>query len=488
MSEQHTVKERPAATQGGRSKEGKVGQAKMGLLSCILMGIGSIIGASIFATTPIAIKIVGGNGVVLGFVFASVFVFLKTIPEIVLSSALPANGAAYMHLSRLIHPVVGALFSFNQIVVGTMKIATMALTFSTYFCMLFPSVPGWLAAVSCTLIFTVISIYGLKLSSQVQNICVGVLLLALGCYLFMGWGATTVSIATVVSSTFQLAKMWAAMGIMHGSLMGANVLMYVADEVENPSKNVPVAFGVSTMVTAILYAGMAYVTVGVMPDFFKIDNLATVAGKFMSPGMLAFFISGGALLAVVTSINSAIMMFSRVNFAAARDGLLPAGLSRINRYGVPANSIWLNSIICCVAILSGMNLTDVVNITTIPGLLLNPIIFFAVFMLPKYYPNAYKASYLKIPHWLNCVIVVVSTALCFLLGGSVLFQMNPRNWIIMTCFYILVTIYTILRMNWLKKNRNINLFQNMKTAYAPWDEREKRAAEALAKDPHATII
>ena len=40
---------------------------KMGLMSCILMGIGSIIGASVFASTPIAIKIVGGHGIVIGF-------------------------------------------------------------------------------------------------------------------------------------------------------------------------------------------------------------------------------------------------------------------------------------------------------------------------------------------------------------------------------------------------------------------------------------
>ena len=43
---------------------------KMKLLSCILMGIGSIIGASVFATTPIAIKIIGGNGIVVGFICA----------------------------------------------------------------------------------------------------------------------------------------------------------------------------------------------------------------------------------------------------------------------------------------------------------------------------------------------------------------------------------------------------------------------------------
>ena len=70
---------------------------KLGLLSCILMAIGSIIGASIFATTPVAIKIVGGNGVVLGFILAAVVVVLRTLPELIMMAALPANGASYMY-------------------------------------------------------------------------------------------------------------------------------------------------------------------------------------------------------------------------------------------------------------------------------------------------------------------------------------------------------------------------------------------------------
>ena len=86
---------------------------KLGLFSCIIMAIGSIIGASIFATTPVAIKIVGGNGVVLGFILAALVVVLRTIPELIMMAALPANGASYMYLTRLVHPVLGALDAFN---------------------------------------------------------------------------------------------------------------------------------------------------------------------------------------------------------------------------------------------------------------------------------------------------------------------------------------------------------------------------------------
>jgi amino acid transporter len=453
---------------------------KISLFSCILMGIGSIIGASVFATTPIAIKIIGGNGIVLGFIYASIFVFLKTFPEMVLTSALPANGASYMHLTRLIHPYVGIVHAFNQLVIGTMKVATMALTFSTYFKMIFPSIPEVIVAITITLIFTIISLYGIKFSATVQNICVAVLLGALGIYIFGGWGHTVVSIKEVIATNFEIAKMWAAMGIMHGSLIGANVLMYAADEIDNPGKNIPIAFVAGTVITSVLYAALAYVTVGVMPNFYEIDNLATVAQKFLSPAMLVFFISGGALLAVVTSINSAILMFSRSHFAAARDGLFPNSIMKINKYGAPGNSIWLNSVITILAMISGFNLTDVVNITAIPGLLLSPIIFASVFALPYKFPNSYKTSFLKIPHWINCLIVIIASVLSILMGSYVLKQMQPKNYIIMIAFYIVAAIYTYLRIKYLKDKKGFDMISKMKEPYQPWIDRERQATEEFS--------
>ncbi|GAB1431444.1 hypothetical protein MASR2M29_00690 [Spirochaetota bacterium] len=454
---------------------------KMTLFSSILMGIGSIIGASIFATTPIAIKIMGGNGIVWGFILAALFVFIKTWPEMVASSALPANGGSYMHLTRLVHPSMGILHAINYLVIGPMKVATMALTFSTYFAMLVPGIPPVVVAIAITLIFTVLTLYGIKIASWVQNVLVAVLLVALGMYVFMGWGATVVSLGDVLKTTFELSKLWAAMGIMHGSLIGANVLIYVADEIENPSKNIPIAFIVGTIFTAVLYAAIAYVAVGVMPQWFKIDNLATVAKVFMKPAALTFFISGGALLAVVTSINSAILMFSRSHMAAARDGLYPKGIMKINKHGAPANAIWLNTVIAVAAMASGYNLTDVVNITSIPGLLLSPIIFAAVFWIPKYYPNCYKASYIKTPHWLNILIIIVASVLSVLLGSYVIKQMAPKNWITMIVFYIIAFIYVVARARYLKKKDGSDMLANMKKPYEPWLAREEESKAKLAK-------
>lgn len=451
----------------------------MKLMSCILMGIGSIIGASVFATTPVAIKIIGGNGIVVGFICAALFVFLRSIPEMLLVAALPANGGSYMYLTRLVHPLLGTWDAFNELAVGVLKIATMALTFGEYFCMLVPACPEAVAAVGCIILFTVISWFGIKFSSTVQNICVIILLIALGVYVVGGWGATVVTFGEVVSTTIELAPLWAAMGIMHGSLIGANVLYYSAEDIENPGKNVPIAYLVSTLATAVIYALMAYVTVGVMPNFYEIDNLATVASKFLSPALLVFFVAGGALLAVVTSINSAMMMFSRINFAAARDGLFPKLISKLNEHGAPGFSLWLNSVIAILLVVSGFNLEDVVKITTIPGLFLLPIIFFSVFMMPKKFPYACKNSYIKTPYVLNCIVTTIAGVACVVIGWYVIGEMAPHNWIAMIVYYVIAIGYTIIRRNYVMKKEGYDIFQQMKEPYQPWYEMEEQAKAAL---------
>ena len=72
------------------------------------------------------------------------------------------------------------------------------------------------------------------------------------------------------------------MGILHGSLIGANVLVYSAEEIEDPGKAIPIAYLVSTLFTAIVYALIGYVTVGVAEQdgfqaIFAINDLAQVA-------------------------------------------------------------------------------------------------------------------------------------------------------------------------------------------------------------------
>lgn len=452
---------------------------KMSFSMCMFMCIGSIIGAGIFARTPLVIRLVG-NGLVWGFFLAAIFVFLKTIPEVIASSALPANGASYMHLTRLMHPALGAVHAYNQLILGTMNVAIMSLVFAQYFVMIVPGVSATLVAVGVALVFTVISTFGVKTSAWVQNVCVVILIAVLGIFIFGGLPNVEISVMDVLKPSVRITQLWAAMGLLHGSLMGANVLMYAADEVDNPSRTIPITFVISTLICAALFAIVGFVALGTVPMDQWMDfatNLATAAGKFLSPQLLTLFIVGGPLLAVATSINALILMFSRSHFVAARDGLFPTVISKINKHNAPAISIWLNSGIGILAIVAGFNLDDVVLMVSVPGLLMAPVIFLAVLYLPKKYPNCYKNSFLKIPHWVACTVVVLASGLSLLLGWSVTGKMGPRNWIAMIGFYTIALIYTVVRWQYLKKNKGIDIFENMRKPYEPWVKREKELAE-----------
>lgn len=454
---------------------------KMSFSMCLFMAIGSIVGAGIFARTPLVIRLVG-DGLVWGFLLAAFFVFMKTIPEVILSSALPANGASYMHLTRLMHPALGAVHAFNQVVLGTMNVAVMSLTFATYFVMLFPSVSPVIVGVAVAIVFTIISTFGVRVSGWVQNIAVVILLIALAIFIFGGFPSVSITLMDVIAPTVKITRLWAAMGLLHGSLMGANVLMYAADEIDNPGRTIPLTFIISTLICAIIFALMGFVSIGNIPVAEWADrsiNLATVASKYLHPNMLVFFIIGGPLLAVSTSINAMILMFSRAHSVAARDGLFPIAISKVNKHGAPANAIYFNTTIGILAIVGGLNLDDILLIIAVPGLLIMPVIFSSIFRLPKTFPNCYKTSFLKIPHKINQIIVIVSSILAWLLGSSVLAKMNFNTWVAMIGFYAIALIYTIVRWQYLKKNKGIDIFQNMREPYAPWVERERKAIKQL---------
>lgn len=106
-----------------------------------------------------------------------------------------------MYLTRLVHPIAGAMDAFNELMVGVMKIATMSLTFSTYFKYILPECPEQVSAVIAIVVFTIISCFGLKISAIVQNVCVAILVVALGCFIFLGWGNTAISLGAVLSDT-----------------------------------------------------------------------------------------------------------------------------------------------------------------------------------------------------------------------------------------------------------------------------------------------
>ena len=186
---------------------------KMTVFSCITMSIGAIIGAGLFSSLPMGIDMVG--------------------PKV--GWALIAGG--YVYMSRFIHPSVAFVQSLNSCV-GMLNIAVMSMTFASYFCQLFPNadLDARYVAAGCAIIFTIIATFGARFTGNVQNITVGILIVALGVYIFFGIGSVPHGevLADYRAPTSDFVTLWGAVAILNYALQGGAVIASFADEAENP--------------------------------------------------------------------------------------------------------------------------------------------------------------------------------------------------------------------------------------------------------------
>ncbi len=446
---------------------------KMTMLGCVTMAMGAIIGAGLFTSLPMTLDMVGSN-VGWALILTTIFICLKTLPSLYLQSSLPVTGSTYVYIARLIHPAVGYVQTLNS-VIGALNISIMSMTFANYFVELFPEIAldTKLVAVACALIFTVIGTFGANAIGKFQNIMMALLLIALGVYIFFGIGAVEVgtTVQDFIVPTVDFATMWGAMAILNYSLQGGAIVSSFADEVENPGKVIPLSFFLGTVLVMVLYIVIAFVTYGAGP----IDggyNLATIAATFMSPTLVRFFIVAGALFATITTLNGSLMIYSRVHYASAKDGIWPEVIAKTNKYNVPYVSLWVCTLIAVGVMLTDIDLGSILRIVSIPGLLLGVVFYIPPLTFAKRYPNAAKKSYFKIPFVLNAILCVFSVVMSFYMGWSLLMDIGSRA-IPMAIFYVGGYVYYYFRWQYLKKHKGIDIIERTKGSLPQWDELNK---------------
>ena len=277
---------------------------KIGLIGAILMGIGCIVGSGIFGTMP-TVAAEYGPGIVYALLGAAVVVILRAMSLLYTSSALPTTAAQFVWASKLVHPALGAFISISTILMPTM-VSLFGVLFADYFIQLFPNlgVTPTMASVGLLVVFGVIAWFGNKTSVDVSNIMVVLLLIAIFLYIFLGLpniDADNVTFGEIIRPGIGISTIAAAIGVLTSSLSGASSVAQLANDIKKPERNVPLALALCPLIVAIIYILMAVVTIGVVP-YAEVTTLTDVANHFMSPALLTFFIVGGPICGIITSL------------------------------------------------------------------------------------------------------------------------------------------------------------------------------------------
>ena len=132
-------------------------------------------------------------------------------------------------------------------------------------------------------------------------------------------------------------------------------MVNLSAEAKNPTKDLPQVIMVSTIAIAVFYALIGVVAAGVLPVSVTADQPLDIVAKEIFPNALfLFFVIGGALLALSTTLNATFAWITKPVLQACNDGWLPQKLGYIHpKFKTPMFILVLFYIIGLIPIISG---------------------------------------------------------------------------------------------------------------------------------------
>jgi APA family basic amino acid/polyamine antiporter len=425
---------------------------KLSFWDCMGFCIGMIIGSGIMVLTGIVVGLTG-HGAPYAFIGAAVLAIFVALPNAFLGSAMPANGAGYVYLKKLIHEKVGFIF-LCMFVITQVLIATYAKGFGSYFVSLFPSFNETAVALLALAFAVVVNLVGLKTSAFVQNIMVVFLLLSL--LLFIAFGLPQVEWSALTPTVENAAPNGARNFLIGVALLsfatgGAKFIVENGSEIENPGRNIPLSIVLSTVIVAVFYALIGIVASGVLPlEEVAFKNLTLVAKMIFPAWLYVFFIVGGAMFALLTTLNGTLSWVTRGLQAAAKEGWLPEIFARENKAGTPVLVLLIFGVVGATPILCDMDTATIANMGVGLDMLCAFLLLVACFFLPSKYPKEHEAAPFKLkgaPYYIILIVVGI-----LMLGTSYvsLSELTGPAYVAIIVYLIFVLALTQVRYRYVK--------------------------------------
>jgi len=314
---------------------------ELGLLDAVGVGYGAIIGAGIFVVTGIAAE-VAGPALLLGLLLAGVAATCNALTMAQLAAAYPASGATYEYGVRLLGPRTGFVAGWMFLSSKLAAAGTVALGLGGYLGTLLPAANPRLLAVGAIVGFTLLAARGIRRSSRANLVIVTISLGSLILFVLAGAGSVqTERLVPFAPAGWRGTAEAAAM--LFFAFTGYARIATLAEEVSDPERTLPRAILLTIWGALLLYLAVALVAVGSVGAPALAGSAAPLhaaATTFASPAV-AVAVSVGGITAMLGVILSQLLGLSRMAFAMARRGDLPAPLAHVDpRHGVPSLAVY----------------------------------------------------------------------------------------------------------------------------------------------------
>jgi APA family basic amino acid/polyamine antiporter len=309
-------------------------ERRLGVRDAVVIGLGSMIGAGVFAALAPAAR-AAGSGLLLGLGVAAVVAFCNATSSARLAARYPASGGTYVYGRARLGDFWGYLAGWAFVVGKTASCAAMALTVGAY---------AWPAqahavAVAAVVALTAVNYAGVQKSAWLTRVVVAVVLAVLAAVVVASLTSAAASAARLdVGADASFGGVLQAGGLLFFAFAGYARIATLGEEVRDPARTIPRAVPLALGITLAVYALVAVAALAVLgPERLGHSSAPlSEAVRAAGAGGLAPVVRAGAAVAALGSLLALVLGVSRTTLAMARDRHLPHVLSAVHpRYKVP---------------------------------------------------------------------------------------------------------------------------------------------------------
>lgn len=334
----------------------------LGLWALIFYGVGDILGAGIYALVG-KVSGVAGPASWLSFAVALSVASLTALTYAELGSRFPRSaGEPFFAQQAFGRPAFSLLVGWVVLCSGVVSLATVSVAFAGYMSGLVPQLPSNVTIIGILLLLAVINFRGMRESSATNIIATMVELTGLlivivaGAWFLRETPDMQIEDTLAASQTVGWERIARGAALAFFAFIGFEDMVNVAEEVKDPSRNMPRAILAALCVTGMVYLVVVIVATTVVPS----DELSGSEAPLLAvversttavPSELFTVI---ALFAVANTGLLNFIMGSRLIYGMSRQGLLPAALGKVHpSRRTPHSAIMLVFAVAAALALSG---------------------------------------------------------------------------------------------------------------------------------------
>lgn len=416
----------------------------------LAVAFGAMVGWSWVVLAGEMIVRAGAVGSILAFGVGAVMVWLVGLTYAELSAALSRAGGELSFTFVAMGPVGAFVCGWTLVLAYAAVCAFEAVALPTVLGYLVPAFgtgdplytvagwgvrPGWvLVGTAGALVIGVVNYRGIRFAAFVQQVAVaGLLLVGLAFFLPGTARGDLGNLAPAVTGWEGVLRVLIMTPFLY---VGFDVIPQLAEEIALPFRAVGRIILLS-IAMAFAWYGLVQWTVGVSlpPDTLAARALPTadaMSAVYDSPWGGRVLVVGGAV-GILTSWNAFFLGASRLLFAMARGGMLPAAFARLHpRFGSPAAVVVVLTAITAVAPFFGRPalvwLVDAGSLATVVAYLLVAVAFLVIRRRHPDLPRPYRVAAPATVGWLAAAATVFFILLY--LPGSPSALAWPEEWLI----------------------------------------------------------